>query len=229
MSRFNRKLLRKSEAKREMRRVAIVVPIQDMVHSAFAYSLAQMMKRTMMELPDNLESFGLQFYGSSILPFSRQLLAQYSLDVRATHTLWIDSDMEFPSDMLIHFLKHDDPIIGINASSRRPPYRNTAQTGYDVPMVTNEDSTGLEKAYRIGFGVAWIATEVFKKIDSPWFDFEWLSERNCFRGEDHFFSRKAHEAGYETLIDHDISKQVNHLGTFGFNPVLNSIAGGIKQ
>ena len=213
----------KRSLKPGMRRVAIVCPTTDLCHTVFTYSLAQMMKRTLLEAPSNLDSFGLQFYGTSILPLSRQALATYALDVGATHTLWIDSDMEFPSDMLIRFLAHDAPIIGINASSRRPPLRNLAIDKSGDPIETTPESTGLVKAGRIGFGVAWIATDVFRKMESPWFNLEWLPGKNVFRGEDHFFSRKATEAGFELLIDQDISKVVNHMGTFGFNPMSNVV------
>jgi hypothetical protein len=32
-----------------------------------------------------------------------------------------------------------------------------------------------------------------------------------------FFCRKAREAGYEVLVDHDLSHQVKHIGTFEYS------------
>ena len=230
ISRLVRRRKNGGKAPTEARRVAILVPSGDLVHSAFAFSLANMVKHTLLSQPENLEAFAVQGFSTSILPYSREELARYALENNATHTLWIDSDMEFGSNMLVNFLKHDEPIIGINATSRRPPYRNTAQIDVGQELATSEHSTGLEKVYRMGFGVAWVATEVFRNLEEPWFDFVWHGDRRVFQGEDHHFVMKAKEAGYELFIDHDISKNVNHQGTFGFNPVIKGLAvtGGLE-
>jgi len=144
----------------------------------------------------------------------------YALEQNATHTLWIDSDMSFPEDTLLRFLRRDEPIVGINAMSRRPPYRCTAQVRPDEPMVTNPDSSGLEKAHRMGFGMMWIATSVFREMEAPYFDFEWVPEKNCWRGEDYYFFEKARKLGHSFYVDHDLSLWVQHHGDFGFNPAM---------
>ena len=209
------------------RRVAILTPACDMCNTSFAMSLAHMIGHTHRAmLGGEVDPFSVEpyCYGTSILPFSRQVLAKTALERGATHMLWIDSDMEFPADMLLRFMRHSEPIIGINAMSRRKPYRCTAQTAPAEPLTTTPDSTGLEKVYRMGFGVVWIASEVFEKMELPWFDFEWLPEQSIFRGEDFVFFGKAKALGYECYVDHDISKTVFHNGSFGFNPLLISQA-----
>lgn len=200
--------------------VAVVVPAGDDVKTRFAMSLASMMQYTVLAQPDGLSQMALQSFSSSILPFSRQQLALSAMKLGATHTLWIDSDMEFPRDMLVRFLKHDEKIIGINATSRHPPYRNTAQPRPEEPLTTNLDSSGLEKVHRMGFGVMWIATEVFKSMELPYFDFEYVPEKQCWRGEDYAFFEKARAAGHDFYVDHDLSKEIFHLGTMGFNPLM---------
>ena len=129
------------------RRVAILTPACDMCHTGYAMSLAHMLSHTYRAmLAGEIEPFAVTVnsYGTSILPFSRQILAKTALEQEASHTLWIDSDMEFPGDMLIRFMRHDEPIVGINAMSRRKPYRNTAQTTPGNALSTTLDSTGLE-------------------------------------------------------------------------------------
>jgi hypothetical protein len=208
----------------EQRKVSVLIPCEDDMKTAFAVSMFNMIQHTLLNLPGNLESLAIQTYSSSILPWNRHSLVAGALKTGATHTLWIDSDMMFPRDMLLHFLKFDQPLIGINAMSRRPPYRCLAQSAYNVPLPTTEYSCGLEKVYRMGLGVAWIATEVYKKMGPPWFDFQWLEEKKVYRGEDYVFFEKAKKLGYDLYIDHDISKQVWHMGTFGFNPLLHGQA-----
>jgi hypothetical protein len=207
----------------EKRSVAVLIPCEDMLHTAHYVSMINMVQYTLMNLPPNLTQMVVQTYSSSILPWSRQSLAYGAVKMGATHTLWIDSDMMFPKDLVIHFCGMDEPIIGINAMNRRPPYRNLAQKSFNVPIATTPESTGLEEVYRFGFGVAWIATEVYKKMEEPWFDFQYIEEKKLYRGEDYYFYDKARDLGYKMLVDHDVSKQVWHIGTFGFNPMLKGL------
>lgn len=229
MSRWGRKKKRSKSGKpsrsaftlqHDEKRVCIVTPCDDSVKTEFAASLVEMVLHTLMSGPENLSGLAVQFYGSSILPFSRERLADYSIRNDSTHTLWIDSDMKFPKDMLLRFLKRDEPIIGINAMSRRPPYRNCAQSDPGTPLTTTDDSSGLEKVHRMGFGVLWVATEVMAAMPRPLFDFEYLPTDGVWRGEDFVFFERARKLGHEFYVDHDLSKEVFHMGSFGFNPVM---------
>ena len=202
------------------RKVAILVPCGDMVHTEFATSLQNLILHQAKTRDPRLGDFGIYTYGSSLLPWSRHVLASVSLDYGFTHMLWIDSDMMFPKDMVERFLDRHEPIIGINAMTRRPPYRLTAQKEVGVELETTIESTGVVKCWRVGFGVMWVASEVFTKIDKPWFNFEWNDELKCYRGEDYFFCEKARAQGYEVYVDQDLSKQVFHIGSFGFHPLL---------
>jgi hypothetical protein len=56
-------------------------------------------------------------------------------------------------------------------------------------------------------------------MELPWFDLTYLPEKGIFRGEDYAFCEKAKAAGYSLHIDHDISKEVMHVGSFEFNPL----------
>lgn len=205
---------------RERRRVSILTPCDDTVKTFYATSLLQMMQVTIMAQPESLEGVNAICSGSSILPESRQKLADQALEAGATHLLWIDSDMKFPPDTLLRFLKRDEKIIGINAVSRRPPYVPCAQMTDGSYVITNKESSGLEKVGRMGFGVLWVAAEVFKEMTKPYFAFDYMHDKQTFRGEDYFFFHKTRQLGFEAYVDHDLSKEVLHLGTFGFHPLL---------
>lgn len=206
-------------------RIGVMIPCGDMVHAAFCSSLAQMLMKTVAETNGGQIQLGVQFYGSSILPFSRNLLAMTAIELGMTHSLWIDSDMEFTDDVLLKFAANarQHPILGINAMSRRPPFRCTAQSAHGIELETRPDSTGLEKVFRVGFGMAFIDTEVFKKLEMPWFSLKYLPEHKVFMGEDFWFCEKAREAGYDIMVDHDISKNVKHVGQFSYSPLLKHL------
>ena len=223
MSKLSRRLRRLNLGMRPKRSVAILTPCGDQVHTEYCVSLSLMLLHTLAQPEINLEKLTVQTYGCSIIPHSRNVLAAAALELGVTHTLWIDADMGFPKDMLLRFLTRDEEIIGINAMMRRPPYLNCAQKTPREPLVTNPESTGLEIVHRTGFGVMWIATDVFRKVGMPLFNLEYQHDTGVFRGEDYFFCESAKKAGYEIYVDHDLSKQIQHLGTFGYNPLLKTI------
>lgn len=201
-------------------RIAILVPATETVTTAFMASMTELLMHTTAEVESTpIETLTVQYYGSSILPFSRQILAQFLVDMGFSHGLFIDSDMRFPKDTLLRLVKHEHPIVGINAMTRRAPYRCTAQVDPGVPLVTTPESTGLQRVSRIGFGLTWVAAEIFEKIERPWFGLEWIPEKMVFRGEDYWFCERAKAAGYDIWVDHDLSKQVFHVGSFEYSPL----------
>lgn len=217
--------------------VAVVTPIGETCATGYAMSLVHMAKLTALAVanPDGLADehlaagaasitdFTVTSYSSSILPMGRQLLAKDAMERGATHLLWIDSDMTFPPDTLLRWAALDLPLVGINALSRRPPYRCTAKRGPDESLDTTPDSTGLEKAWRMGFGMVWMAVEILERMPLPWFAFEWVPDSYIFRGEDYSFFDKARTLGYEAMVDHNLSKEVRHMGSMGFSPMMTSM------
>lgn len=209
--------------------VMISSPMMDMCHTQFCVSLANLIAHTAVVAPPNLY-IGFHQFGTSILQYAREALAKKSLEQKATHILWIDSDMEFPPDLLVRLLRHDVDIVGANCIARRPPFNLTARDESGKQIPTNPDSTGLEKVASVGFGVLMHRIEVLHAIPEPWFDFEWNreSEFTLITGEDVRFCKRARAAGFDIYIDHDLSKQVNHVGMFGYNPLFKSAVGQEK-
>lgn len=208
------------------RRVLIATPCGDTVGAAYAGSMFSMLLRTFSELPGNLEELSPRLYTTSILPHSRMFLANEAVKGGYTHILFIDSDMGFSDDLLLRLLQRNEPIIGANCVSRRAPYRYTAQSAPGVAVVTDEKSIGIEKVMRVGTGLLWVHTDVFKAMKKPWFHFEWAGDESedQFLGEDYYFCKKAQEAGFPIVIDHDLSKGVEHWGLFAFTPLRASKA-----
>jgi hypothetical protein len=133
----------------------------------------------------------------SILCALRQMLVETALMGEATHLLFIDT----------------------NIATKTFPSSSTARKkGKDirgVPVYTNEDSTGLEEVWMVGTGIMLIDLKIFKRENmrkAPWFTMEWNEEVGHYMGEDWFFCNCLHEAGVPIFIDHDLSKEVGHMG-----------------
>jgi hypothetical protein len=203
--------------------VIIATPMMDMCHTVYCSALIQLFAYTLMQGRESL-SVGFLQYGCSVLPFSRQLLATRALEADADWMLWIDSDMDFPPDMMLRFLSvanpYNRPVVAANCMARRAPFTMTARDKDGEQVFTRADSTGLEEVTSAGFGVVFVHTSVFRKLPLPWFQMTWQPEKAVFRGEDFHFFDKCNEAGIPVYIDHDISKDVKHVGTFAYHPLL---------
>jgi hypothetical protein len=204
--------------------VSVCVPSDDHVHAGFFMAFNQMMMHTMTAGESEVAAITVQHIGASILPHSRYMLVKNSLRLNPTHLLFIDSDMMFPPDMLTCLLRHGVDMVGINAMSRRPPYNTTAWISHGNRAVTTAESTGLEKAWRTGFAVVLIRAAVFEAMAPPYFNYEFVPEQDEFRGEDYVFFDRAKAAGFDLYIDHDMSKRVDHVGSFPFNPIMSQHA-----
>ena len=159
----------------------------------------------------------------------REKLVEHALDGNCDYILFIDSDMRFPKNTIDRLLKHDKPIVGVNATTRTVPVKPTAkQLEIDVEKkenywypVISKGKTGIEQITAIGCGVMLVKAEVFKNTPKPWFWFYQIPGGKTL-GEDVHFCVAAADAGYETWVDHDLSQEIGHVGqyTYGWKDVL---------
>ncbi len=197
--------------------LGVCLPMTDRVTAEFAISLAAMFMR-LGTVPCGMDQVVWIRGGGTVLPSVRHGIAERAIQQRrATHLLWIDSDHRFPADTAHRLLAHHRPIVGINATTRTPPLRFTARTAKGEAMVTGPNDKGVERAWRIGFGIVLIEARVFLAMEKPWFLTEWVESDadksvNSFRGEDVYFCEKAKAAGFQPMVDHDLTKETAHVG-----------------
>jgi hypothetical protein len=156
----------------------------------------------------------------TLIASQRMELARQALEEKADYLLWLDSDMRFPRETIGHLMLRDKPIVAANYATRRMPVKPVAMMDNDGEIgrvYTAPDSEGLQPVDYIGMGVMMVKREVFEKVEAPWFAIPYSTIGNHYIGEDVFFCRKAREAGYEVLVDHDLSHQVKHIGTFEYS------------
>lgn len=191
--------------------VAICVPSRETVVAGFAFDLARMIARAECDV-SLLNSAG------TLIVNQRTDLAKEAIRAGATHVLYLDDDMRFPSDTLDRLLAHNKEIVAANYVTRKFPIQPVAfANDTDLTRVTTQpESTGLEAVASVGMGVMLVKTEVFDKIGLPYFMIGFSPKSQEYTGEDIFFCRKARQAGFGVFIDHDLSREVRHTGTLEF-------------
>jgi hypothetical protein len=92
----------------------------------------------------------------------------------------------------------------------------TAQNADSIRVETTEASTGLEAVDAIGFGAVLMRTDIVSDLPRPWFR-HGLNAQGGDIGEDIMFCRSLRDAGHTIYIDHDLSKEIGHVGTHTYH------------
>jgi len=181
-----------------MKNVVIGICSGDMVHADFAFTLFNMgMFSTVVHRQDH-RILGVINRKTSVIHFGRNEVVKEAQGIKdATHLLMVDTDMTIPPSALANLLNHNKPIVGIQASTKRKPYKLTAR---------QEDGKWM-----VGGGVLLVEMEVFKKLAFPWFAAPY-DEQGNITGEDIYFCRKAWAAGIPVECDLELSKHIGHIG-----------------
>ena len=193
-------------------KVAICVPVRDIVTAAFSYSLAMLLKKC----GETGLKTSLHMVMGSEIASQRQQLATVALETDCTHILWLDSDMKFSSDVLEKLLSANKDIVACNYSTRVPPYLPVAFTSdIDMDMRLTE-KTGIHTVCAVGLGCMLVKRKVFDQMALPYFGVSWNEDYTGLVGEDLFFCQKARGLGFNINIDCDLSQEISHIGTTAF-------------
>jgi hypothetical protein len=87
---------------------------------------------------------------------------------------------------------------------------------------TTEASHGLEAVDATGFGCLLMQTDVVETLGRPWFR-HGLNDGGGDVGEDIMLCRGLQRAGYTIWIDHDLSKQVGHIGQYIYQSQVEAV------
>jgi len=211
--------------------VVVAVPCQSDVKAYFCYDLAQMMAytATRYSVPGVIDNMALAMQVGTYVHTARMALAAAAMQQEMDYVLFLDSDMRFPPDTLARLLARNLPMVGCNYVSRKYPVRYIGVEKVADPeseekgtlLTTARDSTGVEECDALGFGVMLIRRDVFEALpdprEQPWWWYEWMPKHNSQIGEDVYFCRLVREAGVPIHVDHDLSKQIKHLGDEQFS------------
>lgn len=196
--------------------VAIAVPTYGMWQGETVTSLLSTFSNFMRFVGSGQAGMSVHTHIGTLIPAVRNSLVKEILeDNRATHILWIDADMVFPKDVIERFLMHDVPMVCANYSSRKKPPVPVTWAA-DKRVYTKEESTGLEKVSFSGLGCALIRTEIYRNLSKPWHMLFDVGEGDIL-GEDVYFFRKVkQELNIDLWCDHDVSKEIGHVGIHNY-------------
>lgn len=199
-------------------RLAVCLPCRDIVQTGFAYDLARFTAYWSARHVPAGGALHLFTSAGTLIADQRENLAKEALKVNADWVLTLDSDMRFPKNVFDRLAAHDKPIVAANYSTRGLPAKPVAFSNArcNEYVYTTESSRGLEEVYAVGMGVMLIKAEVFKQTPMPWFQIGYATDTGNFFGEDIHFCHKAAKHGFKTMIDHDVSREVRHIGSFEF-------------
>lgn len=203
--------------------VAVATPSGEMWHKGYGQSLVMLAIACLQKPVPGYDKTYLKIIeqGGSILAKSRQELVQRAIEAKCTHILFIDSDQGFPAWTLHKMASAGKLIIAANVAIKRMPSGPTARNKDPewpggTPVYTRPNSSGLEQVWRIGTGIMLINLDVFKDLPLPWFETTWWPPINDFKGEDWHFCELMEKRGVPIFIDHDLSKVVEHIGTYRY-------------
>lgn len=190
-------------------RLAIGGPTRDTVPASFAVDVAQLYAYTRERGPWGSD-VTVGFIASTYIHVGREFFLEASLKQGATHVFWLDTDMSLPRETAVLLSMHDQPIVACNYVVRQPSGVFTAFRD-EQRIATTADSTGLEAVDYCGMGAMLMRADVVVDVPRPWFR-HGINEQGGDIGEDVGFCRAIRAAGYTIYIDHDLSKEVGHIG-----------------
>ncbi|MCU0810616.1 MAG: hypothetical protein MUE59_06200 [Thiobacillaceae bacterium] len=199
--------------------LAILVPSGPSWATGFAISLLKCVQSMHQRPLAKRHSYRINNQQSSMLPYSREagFLAAMAMDPEPTHVLMLDSDMEFPEDTIHWMVWRNESVLLANYVKRCVPTIPVTRDFDGRYVYTHSYDTGLQEVKFGGLGCCMITMDVLKALPRPWFNFNWRPDPHTpgnflIDGEDTGFFNKCREAGYKVMLDHDLSKHVNHIG-----------------
>jgi hypothetical protein len=190
-------------------RLAIGGPTRDTVPAAFAVDVAQLYAYTRERGPWGSD-VTIGWVASTYIHVGREWFLEAAIKQGASHVLWLDTDMTVPRETAVLLFMHDQPIVACNYLVRQNSGLFTAFNG-DDRVATTADSTGLEAVEYCGMGAMLMRTDVVADLPRPWFR-HGLNDQGGDIGEDVGFCRALRAARHTVYLDHDLSKQVGHIG-----------------
>lgn len=146
---------------------------------------------------------------------ARNQIVSIAQSVGATHLMFIDADMAFPSDGITRLLAHEKEIVGAmyNMRSSKEPISTLKMADKDGNFIAmSSDKIPKDRLFKcgaLGTGFVLIKMSVFDKLEKPYFWFG-MNKDGGLIGEDVYFFMKCREKGIDVWCDPTI-----HLGHIG--------------
>lgn len=158
--------------------------------------------------------------GEVFIPFARDFICQYALDMKSDYVFMVDDDMIAPSNLFWLLERNKKDICTALAFTRNPNHLPVMYQTIDLwdpvarkhvskcEFVKNYPRNQLVECDASGFGAALINMNVLKKMPRPWF----MGSHGT--GEDIHFCLEAKKYGFRVFMDTRV--KLGHLS----NPIM---------
>jgi len=199
--------------------VAVLSPSSGKCEFGYALSLANLVLNFATNRIEEGEGVqGMQIVGQQSFSTScnREMLIDWAITKDFSHVLFIDDDMSFEPSVLVDLARRGKDFIVCNYPRKKVPL-SFISIGLDgKEIVTDKESSGVEEAGQVGFGMALIKMDVIKAVPKPRFPLPFNSATGEYGSEDYWFCKTARDKGFHIYIDHDASKKIGHIGSFTY-------------
>ena len=154
--------------------------------------------------------------GGAMLSQIREDSLQLALDGNFTHWLSLDDDMTFPADCAERLFSHGKQVVTANYMRKTPNEVKGVCLDVKGQFLDSRGKTGLEQLWGMGMGMTLIALEPLRKTAAPRFEGKWNAEHRRYWGEDYAFCQLLHRLEIPIWCDHDLSREMGHVGDFVF-------------
>lgn len=189
-------------------KIVIGVPIGDNAPSGFMQCLSDLL----VYMAGKKYDVEVRMHEGSIVATSRQRIAEYALSVKASHLMFIDSDMVFPKNLIEKLLLDGEDIVSAKFFKRYTPFEPCFYIYTDITEVppklcipTTWVSNGMCPVDATGLASTLIDCNVLKGMSGDMF-----TPRVAGIGEDIEFCAQAREAGFRVWVD--LRLEAGHIG-----------------
>lgn len=185
--------------------IIVATPTREYVQASMALDLVSLLRYS--KEADWRVGFG------TIIANNRTLLVHQATKEKASHILFIDSDIRFPADALERLLAHKKDIVGANYKQRT---RDEWTACKNEKFISSKDKSGIERVDTLGMGLTLIDMKVFngklQSVPPNAFAMPFDNSTGIFVGEDVYFCTVAADNGFQVWVDHDLGNEVKHIG-----------------
>lgn len=177
---------------------------------------------------NRVDHFQFKSYGGGSLA-CRQMAVNEAVDGGFSHLLFLDDDMQFPYTALDDLMGHDLDFVCANYTRRVSIPTAAVCLGMDGKYLNSQNKTGLEEAKYGALGLALIKTSALALVKPPHFEMIYNEHFGRPGGEDYYFCDRLREKGVKFYVDHDLSNNTYHMGTFAYGFHLPQVETGEKH
>jgi hypothetical protein len=152
----------------------------------------------------------------SLLPASRQRLLNRGFDGGFNKLMLVDDDMAFPANTAERLLAHNVDMVCANVCQKTPDAINGVCLDNDGNRINSAGKSGLERVLYGTLALAMIDLDAIRSIPAPHFEVLWSPTIKEYVGEDHYFFKKLGYAGVKFHCDHDLTREVQHIGDYPY-------------